>query len=342
MTSDNLEKKLKQGNLNSIYLFYGEELFLLENAVKKIKKLFGELILGINYIQINETNIDNLISDIETPAFGFDKKLIVIKNAGLFKKSRGRTPGRPATDDSERQKKIAKYIEENINLINDSVILLFIEEDVSKVELQKVIEEYGVVCNFERLKPLDIKKRLKAICNVYEVNVTEQNLDLLIDTSGTNMQALINEIRKLIEYAGKGGTITKESVEKLATKEFDAIIFDLTDNLGKKDIKEAMRILNELIYNKEPVQKILITLYNHFKKIYLTKLCTEKNRDATTVLNLKPNQTFLVSKYKRQAGYFKTNELRKILGELIELDNKYKSGKIDINIGLESILCAYI
>ena len=338
MTPDLLEKELKQGKLNSIYLFYGEELFLLENAVKKIKKLFGELILGINYIQINETNIDNLITDIETPAFGFNKKLIVIKNAGLFKKGTKKNP----EANSERQKKIANYIKENIDLINDSAILLFIEEDVSKVELQKVIEGNGVVCNFERLKPLDIKKRLKSICNAFEVNVNEQNLDLLIETSGTNMQSLINEIRKLIEYAGKGGTITKESVEKLATKEFDAIIFDLTDNLGKKDIKEAMRILNELIYNKEPVQKILITLYNHFKKIYLTKLCTEKNRDAMSVLNLKPNQTFLVSKYKRQAGYFKTNELRKILGELIEVDNKYKSGKIDINIGLEAILCAYI
>ena len=339
MTLDNLEKELKQGKLHSIYLFYGEELYLLENAVKKIKKLFGELILGINYIQINETNIDNLISDIETPSFGFDKKLIVIKNAGLFKKGTKKNP----EANSERQKKIAKYIEDNIKLIKDSAILLFIEEDVSKVELQKVIEENGVVCNFERLKPLDIKKRLKAICNAYEVNVNEQNLDLVIETSGTNMQSLINEIRKLIEYAGKGGTITKESVEKLASKEFDAIIFDLTDNLGKKDIKEAMRILNELIYNKEPIQKILITLYNHFKKIYLTKLCTEKNRqDIINVLNLKPNQSFLVAKYKKQAGYFKTNELRKILGELIELDNKYKLGKIDINIGLEAILCAYI
>ena len=339
MTPDLLDNELKQGKLNSIYLFYGEELYLLENAVKKIKKLFGELILGINYIQINETNIDNLISDIETPAFGFDKKLIVIKNAGLFKKGTKKNP----EANSERQKKIADYIQENINLINDSTILLFIEEDISKVELQKVIEENGVVCNFERLKPLDIKKKLKGICNAYEVNVNEQNLDLLIETSGTNMQSLINEIRKLIEYAGKGGTITKESVEKLATKEFDAIIFELTDNLGKKDIKEAMRILNELICNKEPVQKILITLYNHFKKIYLTKLCTERNRqDIINVLNLKPNQTFLVTKYKKQAGYFKTNELRKILGELIELDNKSKSGKIDINIGLESILCAYI
>ena len=66
----------------------------------------------------------------------------------------------------------------------------------TREDIVKVIEENGVVCNFERLKPLDIKKRLKAICNAYEVNVSEQNLDLLIETSGTNMQSLINEIRK--------------------------------------------------------------------------------------------------------------------------------------------------
>ena len=337
-TVDNLEKELKQGELNSIYLFYGEEMYLLENAVKKIKKIFGELILGINYIQINETNINNLISDIETPAFGFNKKLIVIKNTGLLKKEKKAN----SKANNDVQKKIADYIKENIDTIKQNTVLIFIESDVSKCDLQKVIEENGIVCNFERLKPIDIKRRLKAICNAYEVNVDERTLEILIETSGTDMQSLINEIRKLIEYSGKGGTITKQTVEKLATKEFEARIFDLTDELGKKNITKAMEILKELIYNKEPVQKILITLYNHFKKIYLTKLCIEKNRDIISILRLKPNQTFLVSKYKRQAGYFQMSELRKILEELINLDKNYKSGLIDINIGLEAILCAYI
>ena len=88
MTQENLEANLKENKLDSIYLFYGEEKYLLENAVKKIKKIFGDLILGINYIQINDSNIDTLISDIETPAFGYPKKLIVIKNANLFKKEK--------------------------------------------------------------------------------------------------------------------------------------------------------------------------------------------------------------------------------------------------------------
>lgn len=155
------------------------------------------------------------------------------------------------------------------------------------------------------------------------------------------MQDLINEIRKQIEYAGENGTITNESIDLLAIKQMESVIFDLTDNLGKKNIKEAQIVLKNLLYAKEPIQKILITLYNHFKKLYLTKLAIKQNRRIEEALNLKPNQTFLVGKYKTQAGYFQEAELKQILEAFINLDTDYKSGIIDINIGLDAILCNY-
>ena len=58
---ENLEKEKKKKKLNSLYLLYGEEQFLLENSLKKIKSLFGETIKGINYILIDDTNINELI-----------------------------------------------------------------------------------------------------------------------------------------------------------------------------------------------------------------------------------------------------------------------------------------
>ena len=54
---EELEKELKNGNLSSLYLLYGEEKFLMENSLKKIKNLFGECLKGINYITIDDTNI---------------------------------------------------------------------------------------------------------------------------------------------------------------------------------------------------------------------------------------------------------------------------------------------
>ena len=338
VTIENLEKELNSNSLKNLYLLYGEELFLLENILKKIKNIFGECIKGINYINIDDTNISELISDIETPAFGYEKKLLIVRNSGILKKE-GK---RKNVELSNLREKISSYIKENIDIINDSVVLVIIEEDIdNKQELYKIFDKFGVVCNFEYQKPIQIQKRLKAICNAYHVDIDDSSLKYFIEVCGTNMQELINEIRKLIEYAGNGGKIEKIDIDKLCIKKLETIIFDLTDNLGKKETQRALKVLKNLIANKEPIQKILITLYNHFKKLYITKLAVKENKDLISSLNLKPNQTFLVNKYKTQANYFSDKELSKILQGLRDLDYNSKNGLIDLQVGLEAILCTY-
>ena len=335
---EELEKQLNQGNCQGIYLLYGEDTFLLEQQLHKIKKNFGEIVKGINYISIDENNIQELIADIETPAFGYANKLIIARNTGIFKRdAKGRTGG----VSKELKDKINDYLKENVDMINDAVVLVFVENEAEKNSIYNTIEKIGRVCNFEEQKPFQIIKRLKSICNSYKVNIDESTLQYLIESCGTNMQELINEIRKLIEYVGENGTIKKEDIDLLTIKKLENVIFDLTDSLGKKETKKALDVLKSLIYNKEPIQKILINLYNHFKKLYFTKIALQEHKDLVTSLNLKPNQTFLTGKYKVQAGYFKASELKEILQELRDLDYNYKNGLIDLQVGLESILCRY-
>ncbi len=89
-------------------------------------------------------------------------------------------------------------------------MLIFIEEELIKCDLTNTIQELGEVCNFERLKPMQLKKRLRQICNLYKVKLDSKTLQYFIETCpGTNMQVLINEIRKLIEYEGKNGKIQR-------------------------------------------------------------------------------------------------------------------------------------
>ena len=335
---EELEKELNQGILKNIYLLYGEELFLLENTLKKIRNVFGECIKGINYIPIDDTNISGIISDIETPAFGYERKLIVARNSGILKKE-GK---RKNVELGKIRDRLARYLEENKKLIEKSVVLVFIEEDVdNRTNLYKTIDKLGKICNFEYQKPIQIEKRIKAICYGYKVNISDSNLRYFIECCGTNMQELINEIRKLIEFAGENGTIQKEDIDKLCIKKLESVIFDLTDSLGKKETGKALQVLKNLLYAKEPIQKILITLYNHFKRLYFTKMAIKYNKDIISTLNLKPNQTFLVNKYKTQARFFEEKDLKKILQNLRDLDYHYKIGLIDLQIGLESILCRY-
>ena len=125
MEISSLENSLKQGKLENIYLLYGEERFLLDNCVKKIKKIFGEMINGINYIQIDNNNVTEIIADIQTPAFGYPKKLIVAKDTGLFQKTSKRGKKSTSTENSFADK-LAEYLKENFDLIKDEVIYFLI------------------------------------------------------------------------------------------------------------------------------------------------------------------------------------------------------------------------
>lgn len=330
----------------AIYLFYGEETYLLETRVKKIKKEYQQLILGINFIQIDDTNAEELIADLETPAFGFDKKLIIAKNTGIFKKEKKTTKSdskKKKVDDTKLplNEKIAKYIQENLEELKNTVDLVFVEQEVDKNALYQTIEKVGEVKEFALLKLPDLIANIKKIAVAYKVNIDDVTAKYLVECCGTSMQDLINELRKLIEYKGENSNITKQDIDLLCTKQIQAVIFDLTDNLGKKEISKALEVYNGLISNKEPIQKILITLYNHFKKLYIIKIAEKYNEDVATAMNLKPNQLFLVSKYKTQARYFETQELREVLEALIDLDANYKIGLISLEIGLEAILCRY-
>lgn len=240
---EELEKKLNQGNMDCIYLLYGEELFLLENSLKKIRKLFGECIKGINYIQIDDTNLTGIISDIETPAFGYEKKLIVVRNSGILKKEGKRKNAEMA----KLKENLAEYIEKNHEIIKENVIIVIIEEVIdNKNNLYKVLDKYGTVCNFETQKPIQLEKRLKAIFKGYEVNITDAEIKYLIESAGTNMQELINESRKLIEYAGTNGIVKKEDIDILCIKKLESVIFDLTDSLGKKETRKGITSVKKL------------------------------------------------------------------------------------------------
>ena len=309
-----------------VYLLYGEDEYLINEYLRKIKKAFGNTQLGINYIQIDENNVGQIISDIETPAFGFPTKLIIAKNTGLFKKK------------NTLSEKVADYIKENKI---DDVIIIFVEQDVEKNSLYNIISKIGEVKEFKEQKLPQLIAKVKSIAKAYEVNIAENTAQYFIECVGTNMSDIINELRKLIEYAGKGGNIKKEDIDALSIKKSESIIFDLTDNLGKKNISKAIETLHNLIYAREPIQRILIMLYNHFKKLYIIKLSIEENKNIQTSLKLKPNQIFLVNKYSMQAKYFKKKELRSLLEEFIILDSSSKSGGIDLNVGLESVLCKY-
>ena len=328
--------KLIQTKLYSVYLFYGEEEYLINTLINKIKKKFGELVLGINYVLIDDTNIDQLISNIEMPAFGYDKKLIIVKNSNIFKKD-GRKKKNSALEEA-----LINYFKYNFEIVEQNCVIVFYEIETNSTELFGEIEKRAISFKSDFLDPKNLIAYLKNICKLYHVEIDDTTLMYMVENCGTNLRVLINELRKVIEYTGEGNKIIKDAIDQLCIKQIESIIFDLTDNIGAKKISNALDILDNLLANKEPIQVILVTLYTHIKRLYLSKISTGVSKDSLVVaLGIKPNHLFLIKKYQGQSKNFSEIQLRGLLEALADLDYNSKIGNIDADVGLRSILCNY-
>ncbi|MEG0221727.1 MAG: hypothetical protein RR702_04955, partial [Clostridia bacterium] len=79
LTKGSFEKEVKDGKLRPLYLFYGEEKYEMQRALETIKKQFGTLDKGVNFLTFDKNNIDELPAFITTVSFFGGKKLAIIK-----------------------------------------------------------------------------------------------------------------------------------------------------------------------------------------------------------------------------------------------------------------------
>lgn len=315
--------------MNNLYLITGEEVYERNECLEKIKKSFGELVKGINYIVLDKDNISNLENEINTYPFGFSKKLIIVK---LDKKE--------SKEDDETDKKsdwLTDAIQDLLISLDESVTVLFIGDFTLKSKIYKLVEKHGKCFNFEKKKENELINWCKELFCENQIKIESQDISYLINLCGVEKQVLKNEIEKLSSFAMDSKIINKNDIDKLCIKTSDIIIFDLTDSLGSKNVKKALICLDELIQNKEPIQKIVIMIAKHFKSLLVAKIAVEKNKNVLTELNTK--SVYAANKYKEQARCFSKQELIDMIQKLAKLDVDSKIGKIDLKIGLEKIIC---
>lgn len=312
-------------SMENLYLISGDDEFEKDAYIEKLKSEFNNLTKGINYIQIDKDNLYTLEQELSTYSFFNEPKLILVK---LQKKS--------SDDDESKSKKewLTEDLENKIINKIDTITLVFIEEGSSKGKLNKLVSKYGKVISFEKKKPQELAKWAQEYAHEYGIELEKADAVYLVDLCGNNKQVLSNEILKLIDYV-ENKKITKADIDKMCIRTSEVIIFDMTDSFGRKDIKATLKNLDDLIENKEPLQKILIMITKHFKSLLLAKEILEQGKNVATELGINP---YPAMKYSTQCKNFSKEDLIRIFKELAQLDIDSKVGKIDLKIGLQKII----
>ena len=320
--------------MERVYLLSGDDTFAKDEYLDKLKISFGDLEKGINYLVFDKDNISMLGEELTTYSFFSSSKLIVVKVPKVKRKSDDENSEGEEKDNTTSIDWYTDDLEDKIQNMIDGIVLIFIEEGTSKSKLFKLVSKIGKVVTFEKKKPTELASWLIAYALSKGIVISKDNAKYLIEVCGSDKILITNEIEKLISYVDNK-EITKKDIDDICIVSSEIIIFDLTDNIGERNIKSAILNLEKLLNNKEPIQKILIMITRHFKTLLLTKECLEKGKNVEKELVISSHPAF---KYSQQAKNFTKQELVDIFKKLYKLDIDTKTGNIDIKIGLQKIL----
>lgn len=341
MNYKEIVNSIRRNEIDNIYLFYGEETYLIEDVLKRLKtKLVNPDFEQFNFVSIGdrETSYEKIIDACETLPFMAEKRLVYLNGLDIFKK-------RSDLFSEMEEKRFAEYIAK----IPESTVVVFYGNPSidGRKKIVKQIKKYGCAAEFTKLKEHELNRWIKSIFKALgkfigakELVLFKNNLDYLGRNPSQNLLDVENEIKKLASFMGKETNLEKEHIDKVMGLNFHNDIFNLLDSIEKHNSSESIKRLNYILDDGEPILRVLTVLGNQTKNILSSKLLIEEgcsDREIASRLKIHP---YVASKCALQSKRFTIERLRKLLNLFLDADIKIKSGMMDETLVLEMLVLA--
>ena len=325
-----LKEQIKSSSFSNVYFIWGEEGYLKEYYVKKLKdKIVDPAFEDFNFHQYEAKNstMDDILQDAQMLPMMSEYAFILVHDYPLDKSS----------EDIEALKEFFKDIPQS------SVIVFWfdsIEIDLKKSSKWKTIENLfakaGSSVNLEKRSESDIAKLLVNSAKKRNCTISPDNARYLISFSGNDIQTLFSELEKICAYCS-GREITKQDIDKLAVKSLQARVYDLSKFILAGNADRAFSVLNTLFEQKEEPISILAVISSCYIDMYRVKCAKSANVNENEISNYfsYKGREFLIRNAARDCRNISFEALRTSLDVLQKADELMKSSSIDKNLLLE-------
>ncbi|MDN5345443.1 MAG: polymerase subunit delta [Clostridia bacterium] len=323
MAWQELERELEQGRVAPVYLFYGEEGYLLELALRKLQaRLIPPEVAAFDYQELDgrEMAAAQVVLLADTLPALAPKRLVVIKDPSpeILKDSGG---------------DLQAYLAQPA--ATTCLVLVFPGNIDKRLKLVKIIQQAGQVVEFSPLKGSELEKWLQGETSQEGYTLQPAAARLLARASAGDLRQARNELAKVMTYLGAPGTITAAAVQALVpAADAEATIFQLVDALGNRDATLAINTLRRLLARGEAPLGIVAMLARQVRLIYQYHLAADQGELATR-LRLKP---FVLQKVAAQARHFSLPAAGRALAELLLVDTGLKTGQGSPGLLLEEAI----
>lgn len=350
-----LKERLKTGNLGGVYLFSGNERFLLDYYVGEIRKkaLKGDQ-NGLNLVQFEgKPDIEKLIDACDTFPVLSDLKVVLVKNSGLLAPRKKAQASREEETEPEREEETVdagpeepaggrdqEDLRQYIPNMPETTCLVMMEESVDKRSgLYRTILQYGLHVHQDHLGEEELVKWVIKGFRQSRKTIQPDAARYLVAISEPDMYSIRNEILKIIQYTGDRETVTMDDIRAAATVTVKSVIFDLMDAVAARDRAKALAYLDDMLFLKEPEQKILAMISKQTGELLKMRLMMDRRLSSAEIgAYFAGKHPYALRKLSEQAARSSSAFLSDFLKKCAEADNAWKTGKMSPRLSLEMLL----
>jgi len=320
-----LNEDLKSGQLNKVYLLYGDEAYLKKQYKEKLRNAIvsPDDTMNYAYYEGKGINVNEVIDLAETLPFFAERRLILMEDTGFFKSA---------------SEELVTYLKE----MPDTTSFVFVETEIDKRgKLFKAVQSVGRAVELGRQDEAALLRWVLGNVKREGKQMSEETARQFLAKVGTDMENIQKELEKLFCYALDHAHITTDDVEAICTTQITNQIFDMVNAVAEKAQKKALDYYYDLLALKEPPMRILFLLARQFKLLLEVKVMDRHGYGRKEIAEKAGLSPFVVGKYQTQARAFSETQLRGIIEDAVETETSIKTGQLTDMLGVELFIVKY-
>lgn len=320
-----LNDAISRGELYPLYLLYGDETFLIDQAVEHLEhtalQAEGLRDFNLSIYYGGEADASRIRDAVETLPMMSQVRVVVVKDA------------------DELNEKDWELLQPLVEKPVDTTIFVCVATKVDKRKKHiKRFFDIGVAVEFKRPFDNQIPDWIRTLAKKHDLRLDSQTVDLFHQLVGSNLQDLNAELVKLKGYLGEKKQASADDVLKVVSRVRLDSVFDLTDAIGRNDRARALDCLVNLLDNGQNEVGVLALVSRHVR---ILRLVSDGLREGLAGQRLSSRAgvaPYFLKSYVDQARAWSDRKIDRTMQALLDTDRALKSSPIASHIWLENFI----
>lgn len=320
-----LQADIKKKEFQRVYLLYGEEEYLKKQYKDRLWQTLNPDHDTMNAAVYagRDTDPARVIDLAETMPFFAERRIIFLEDTGFFK---NKCEGLP-----EYMAELPEYL-----------CMVFVEKEVDKrSRMYKAVSKNGRAVEFKKQTEQTLARWVLGILKKEKKKITQQDMELFLSRTGTDMSRIATELEKLICYCADEDVVSRDAILEITSELLENKIFEMIRAITEKNQKKALDMYYGLLALKEPPMRILFLIARQYNILLQVRELTAQGMGTNEIASKAGLQGFVVRNALPIARRYSLAGLRGAVEELVRTETDVKSGRIQDALSVELLIVKY-